>query len=259
MTANPCPICRAGGDVAFSQVILDRHEARYLKCVGCGFLWVAAPTWIDEAYASPIADVDTGVLARARVLQPKLATLLRLLRCEPPYVDVGGGHGVLVRAMRDAGFDFRWDDPYCSNVLAPGFEYDGCPVSAAVAVEVIEHAPDPLSFVRATLARTGAGVLVLTTELLPEPIPAPDWWYFAPETGQHLSFFERRTLHALAEMAGLSVRSRGNLHVLTRGPIPAWQFLLAATRLARPASALLRRSRASLTELDNPLLDRRRF
>lgn len=257
MSGLVCPICSSAGRVAFSQAILDQHLGTYAKCDPCGFLWVHEPAWLAEAYESPIAAVDSGVLSRVRALQPRLITLLRLLRCEPPYVDVGGGHGVLVRSMRDAGFDFRWDDPYSTNVLAPGFEYDGSRVSAAVAVEVIEHVSDPSSFVVDTLARTGADILVLTTEVLPEPVPPPAWWYFTPETGQHISFFERRTLQALGHAAGLFVRSRGNLHVLSRQHVPSWQFLLAATRVAVPASAVLRRGTESLTDADNPLLARR--
>lgn len=257
MSGLVCPICSSVGRAAFSQVILDRHVGTYVKCERCGFLWVHEPVWLEEAYESPIAVVDSGVLSRVRAIQPRLITLLRLLRCEPPYVDVGGGHGVLVRSMRDAGFDFRWDDPYSTNVLARGFEYDGSRVSVAVAVEVIEHVPNPSRFVLDTLARTGADILILTTEVLPEPLPPPAWWYFAPETGQHISFFERRTLQALGRATGLFVRSRGNLHVLSRQPIPRWLFLLAATRVGVPASAALRRGTASLTEADNPLLARR--
>ena len=39
-------------------------------------------------------------------------------------VDYGGGYGLLVRLMRNSGFDFYRYDPYCANFFAKGFEVD---------------------------------------------------------------------------------------------------------------------------------------
>jgi hypothetical protein len=213
--------------------------------------------WLQEAYESAIADVDTGVLARARDLEPRLICILRPLWKERPavFADIGAGYGVLVRAMRDVGLDFRWSDPHCANLLARGFELESQHCDAITAIEVLEHAVDPVAFLREAFNRTGASVAVLTTELLPKPVPDPaSWWYYAFETGQHVSFFEHRTLGHLATKLGLRLRSRQNLHVLHSGQVKQWHFLLAATRLAPIGAALLGRSLESLTERDNPLL-----
>lgn len=252
---DTCPVCGSEREPAFVAVVLTVHRAQYLKCRHCGFLGVQDPSWLDEAYRSAIADVDTGVLARARDLEPRLITLLRLTFPKGAvFADIGGGYGALVRTMRDAGLDFRWSDPHCQNLLARGFELDSERCAALVAVEVLEHSVDPVAFLEDALARTGARLAFVTTELLPEPIPDPaSWWYYSLPTGQHVSFFERRTLDVLAGRLGLRLCSRRNLHVFHAGEVKVWHFIPAATRLARPTATILRRSLRSLTDADNPI------
>lgn len=251
-----CPICGSDRKLAFSAVVMTRHKADYLKCQACGFLGVSEPSWLDEAYGSPIADVDTGILERTYQLVPRLVCLLRMV-CpkDSVFADVGAGYGVLVRAMRDAGLDFRWSDPLCPNLLARGFELDGERCAAVTAIEVLEHTPDPLAFLRETLGQSDASLVVLTTEVLPSPVPDESWWYYALPSGQHISFFEPRTLRALADRLGMRVQSRHNFHVLHSGEVTPWQFLIAATRLAPVGAALLRRSLESRTASDSGLFD----
>jgi hypothetical protein len=255
--AELCPVCGSERELAFSAVVLRHHRADYLKCRPCGFLGARSPTWLDEAYQSAIADIDTGVLSRTHGLEPRLICLLRLV-CPTGavFADIGAGYGVLVRTMRDAGLDFRWSDPHCPNLLARGFELSSDPCAALTAVEVLEHARDPYTFLKDALHQTGASVAVVTTQLLPEAIPEPSsWWYYALPTGQHISFFERRTLDVLADKLGLYVRSHGGIHVFHSGQVKAWQFMLASTRLAPAAATVLRRGLNSLTEGDKVMLE----
>lgn len=251
-----CPVCGAERSEVFRTTIRGRYVARYLKCANCGHLGVDDPHWLPEAYSGgqALATVDSGTLARARSLAPRITVLfLSLFNRDAVFLDVGAGYGVLVRTMRDIGFDFRWEDPHAENLLARGFEYDGGRCMAVVAMEVIEHMADPLDFVSNTMARTAAKMLVFTTELLPKPVPSPDWWYLVPETGQHISFLERRTLDFIAARTGMYVRSRGNFHVFSYTRVPIYTFAVAATRLAGPAAAVLRWRMNSRTDSDNPL------
>jgi hypothetical protein len=236
------------------MVVLDSERAVYLKCDRCGFLGVDNPTWLERAYDDAITPIDTGVVRRSRLVEELCVALFGGGSASPAIVDVGGGHGLLVRSLRDAGFDARWMDPYCENVLARGYEFkSGDTASVAVAVEVIEHATDPIDFVRTALETTGASALLFTTEVLPSPVPDENWWYYVPQTGQHVSFFERRTVRELASQLGLRARSRSSIHLLTRTTFPAWRFAMSATRL-RPiwANALRRRmqSRTTSDQLD---------
>jgi hypothetical protein len=63
--------------------------------------------------------------------------------------------------------------------------------------------------------------ILFSTELQPIPHPTPEtWWYILPEIGQHISFFSKKSLEALAKRRGLHLSTKGkNLHLLSRRKI----------------------------------------
>ena len=125
-----------------------------------------------------------------------------LLGIDPgqPCLDFGGGHGVLVRMMRDLGLDFRWSDKFGKNLFAAGFEGDAANRYALVtAFEVFEHFEDVGPELR-RLFSPGHGAVLVSTLL--HDRPARDWWYWCPETGQHLAFYSRRTMAHIANEFG---------------------------------------------------------
>jgi len=134
--------------------------------------------------------------------------------------------------MRDRGFDFYWRDPFCDNLFAQGFEWtDGIRAELVTAFEVLEHLPRPADDV-ARMADVADNLLV-STLVLPEPAPAPgDWWYYALESGQHVSFYSRRSLTVLAGQLGMFVASNhgGSVHLFTRSRKAARAFPLVASR-----------------------------
>jgi len=80
------------------------------------------PYWLDEAYGDAISVLDTGLIQRNLHIAERLAPLLYFLfDHKAPYLDVAGGYGMLVRLMRDIGFDFYWSDKYCRNLFAECF------------------------------------------------------------------------------------------------------------------------------------------
>lgn len=243
-----CPICGSSLREVFRARVLQRHEAVYDHCDACGFLRVRAPHWLDEAYSDAIAITDTGLMVRNLAIAAQLAALCPVLERGPGevYLDYAGGYGVLTRLMRDAGFDFRWSDPYCSNLLATGFDQgmDRAPCRLVTAFEVLEHVENPREFVEAALGAGQADTLVFTTELYAGSPPRPeDWWYYSPETGQHIAFYRRDTLARLAETMGMQFHTSHGLHILSRAALPTrridWALsrigLLAARRRRRPA------------------------
>src|SRR6478672_8229207 len=162
-----CPVCDAATAHVGSQPVLGRHPAEYRRCVQCGYLFIVEPHWLDEAYATAIAALDTGIVTRNLWLADATTALLGTsLRGVRRSVDYGGGTGLLVRLMRDRGHDFRWHDAYSPNLLAIGFEADlAQPSDLATAFELVEHLPDPMSVFAEP--RDLAPTLLLSTELLP--------------------------------------------------------------------------------------------
>jgi hypothetical protein len=244
-----CRLCGEAADRRFERLVLDRHRVGYYTCRSCGLTQTDDPTWLDEAYAHPIHPTDTGLLARNLGARRVVASFLALSGVgDRPCVDYAGGYGVFVRLMRDAGFHFHWCDPYARNLLAQGWEWKdgmGRPF-ACTAFEVLEHFVRPLEEFQ-KIAALGADYVITSTELPPAGGPAPDWHYLSVESGQHVSFYQPRTLERLGRASGYPVVLTGPyVQVFARAPFPAWKWR-AAVRLAPILYTLARKSRRSLT------------
>lgn len=236
-----CRVCSEEVHEEFRATILHSHTVCYYHCDNCGFLQTESPYWLDEAYAQPINVFDTGVLSRNIALAERVAVLIdRCFDRDAIYVDYGGGYGFLTRLMRDYGYDFYWHDPRCENLVARGFEYrPGTPgVSLLTAFEVLEHIEDPIGLTEVLLKISDN--IMFTTQVLPDPVPRPgEWWYYALEHGQHISFYTRETLARIASHFRLRLYAAGSIHLLTRSPLP-----IPAAPSGRLSSALKRSSRA---------------
>jgi hypothetical protein len=182
-------------------------------------------------------------------------------RGEGRYLDAAGGYGMLPRLMRDLGFDFYWADKYCDNLLARGFEYSPAigPCCTVTAMEVFEHLTDPVSFIEETLAFSGAHTMVFSTELYEGTPPQPDaWWYYAFATGQHIGFFQRRTLEVLGARLGLQFATANGIHVFSRTAVNERLLRAVSGRwVSRIAPWWVRRRLGSKTVGDHQLMLRR--
>jgi len=220
-----CPVCLSQMMPCFTTQVLSKYEARFEVCETCGFLRAHEPHWLEEAYSAAIATSDTGLVMRNISLACKLAGVLYFVlkeRGDGRYLDAAGGYGLLTRLMRDFGFDFYWSDKYCQNLLAPGFEYarESGRCQAVTALEVFEHLTDPKAYIEEVLSLSGSDFLFFTTELYQATPPSPDKWaYYSLKTGQHIGFFQKRTLETLAANLGLRFFTSNGLHVLSKREI----------------------------------------
>lgn len=219
-----CRICSSNTRVAFTHQVLRKYDSCYYFCSSCGVLQTESPHWLEEAYASPVAAADTGILLRNLLLARVTSVVLYFLfDRRGRYLDAAGGYGILTRLMRDIGFDFYWTDKYSPNLTAQGFEADagpGGPYTAVTAFEVMEHLEDPVAFVEELLDTTGTDTIIFTTELFDGEPPAPDaWWYYTFATGQHITFYQRSTLEFIGKRFGMELYSSGMLHVWTRAKV----------------------------------------
>lgn len=258
-----CSICSSPMDVCFTAKVVRKYTAEYKVCNNCGFLAVQEPHWFEEAYSRAIASADTGLVMRNVSLASKVAGVLYWImgeRSEGRYVDVAGGYGLFTRLMRDLGFDFYWADKYCENIISPGFEYqhEMGPCKAVTAFEVLEHITDPASFIKETFSVFGAQVLLFSTELYEGAPPRPgDWPYYAFATGQHVTFYQRRTLEILGTKLGFHFASANGLHIFSRAHINE-QLLRVVTGWPSSLAALwIRFNMGSKTVSDHNLMIKR--
>jgi hypothetical protein len=251
-----CKVCESATEHFGELKVLQTFDARYLRCTRCGFVFVERPTWLEQAYELPIAAADTGIAVRNLRFADLVGTLIDLAlprtgRC----IDFGGGAGLFVRLMRDRGYDFYRQDKYCDNIFAVGF--DATPdqrFDFATSIEVLEHIVEPMTVLQqlADLAPT----VLIGTEQLPAVRNRPgEWWYYAPEGGQHVSFFSARALQIAAERLRMHLASNGRgVHVFSRERISPRLVRMVGNRrglvLARAWVKVSRRRRRSLTHSD---------
>jgi len=210
-----CRVCNGvNTSIAFEGLALEKYKFYMLTCQDCGFLYIDNPHWLPEAYESPIATCDTGLVSRNISIAERLQVLLfYLFGNDGTYLDVAGGTGLLVRLMRDQGYDFNWHDPYCTNIHAIGFERKSDrPYTAVTAFEVLEHLEDPIPFLQDVFDTTSAKLLICSTELFQGEPPKQDWWYYSFTAGQHIAFYQAKTLDLLAKNLGLKFLSVNGFH-----------------------------------------------
>ena len=230
-----CKICGHNTQVLFSKKILYKYDVQYHQCDNCLFIQTDDPYWLDESYNSAINSSDIGLISRNLVFTEEVTALYRLsgLDSNKKYLDYGGGYGMFVRMMRDNGYNFYWSDEYCENIYAKMFEANDLPekeqkFEVVSAFEVFEHLPDPLKEIEKMLAYSDS--ILFSTELSKGSTQEiENWWYIAPTHGQHVAFYNRKTLEYLAGKFGLNLYTRKNLHFLTKKKISGWKYKLATT------------------------------
>jgi hypothetical protein len=240
-TVSRCPLCLGSQSWFGDGVILDHRSVRYFRCDNCGSVVLPDPDWLDEAYSNAISPLDVGLLERC-VQMANITTALVVAQGlrRGKFLDFAGGYGTLTRLMRDRGLDFRHHDPLCENLFAQGF---GAEVTErhdlVTAFEVLEHLTDPA----ATLAVVAHSTdhLLVTTQVLPDPVPKPGTWdYYAEESGQHVTFYSVAGLRALGERLDMQLTTSGRTtHMFHRGPLrAATRALLLDERLAYIVGAM---------------------
>lgn len=255
MTKN-CPIDGLAMQHAFDHAVLNRHMAAYYQCGTCGLLQVGDPHWLEDLYKQEITDLDPWVGIRNVINARRLEPILWMLFPQRSiFVEDACGYGLLTRLMRDAGFEFYGEDPYCKPIFCERFPPPrDVRATAVLAIEVLEHVMDPVAFVRSRLAHYRTDVMIASTSVFSGAPPDPSWPYYAFQTGQHVTLYQTRSLAALAGVLNLHYHRLGSdLHLFSRVAIPAWKILALRSRHLSPLCGMwtrIRRRGMSLTQAD---------
>jgi hypothetical protein len=232
-----CKICGTITQDLATAIVLERHHVRYFCCPDCGFVQTEEPHWLGEAYSEAITKTDIGLVSRnLGAYEQSKSLILAFFNDRGKFLDYGGGYGMFVRLMRDAGFDFYLFDQYCQNLFAKGFAVDGPggkPYELVTAFEVFEHLVNPMAEIE-RMREFSPNILFSTVLISSPPPPLGKWWYYALEHGQHVSLYTRRALELIAQRFGVNLLSDGeSLHLLTSKRISPWAFRAMLNRYGR--------------------------
>jgi 2-polyprenyl-3-methyl-5-hydroxy-6-metoxy-1,4-benzoquinol methylase len=225
-----CKICGSESLLLFKAAVLNKYDVGYYQCSNCEFIQTENPYWLNEAYTSVIADLDVGLVSRNLEFSEKVEEiLLNYFKKDLRALDYGGGYGLFVRLMRDKGFDFYRHDLFCQNTFAKFYNVENVNENErfdlVTSFEVFEHLANPLEEINKMFS-FGDNVL-FSTVIVPEKkiSKADDWWYFIPDTGQHVSFYSIKSLEKICASHNMYFYSnRMNLHLFSKNKLSADPF-----------------------------------
>jgi len=215
-----CRVCNRQSQYLFSGILLTRLT-KYYQCEHCKFLETEYPIWLDEAYQKSINVGDYGIIERNLYFR-KIVSLLILFIYDAKacYLDYAGGYGIFSRIMRDWGYKFFNYDLYTKNIFSEEYNEINSneKYELITCFECFEHFVMPLELLSA-LAKKSNSILI-STILVPSPMPN-NWWYLGEDHGQHISFYDKKTLEYMAATIGMRLyTNNNNIHLFTNKYIP---------------------------------------
>jgi Methyltransferase domain len=191
-----CRLC--GGRLLnrFNLTVLRKYDVQYYECEECHSLQTETPYWIDEAYNQNLSILDTGAAQRTLHNLAACYVISKLFKIRNA-IDFGGGDGLLCRLLRDYGVNCFVKDKYAKQTYLQGFtEPDFNKPDLIIAFEVLEHFPNPVIDLD-ELFRIDSNTLLISTSIYKNE--DKDWWYLAPESGQHVFFYSKEGLDWIAK------------------------------------------------------------
>jgi hypothetical protein len=245
MTLDACRFCNGETQFFCTSEILT-FSATYASCITCKSVQVDSPHWIGDVHKKAISSFDVGLVSRG-VSASKLISVFFFLQGELTIsgVDWGGGTGLLTRLLRDLGLNFKSHDKYATNIMAEGFTADGDLANedydAVSAIECMEHLENPYSELVSSV--NGKRYFIFTTEILPTPLPDPrrkEWWYYMPDSGQHITFASAKGLDTLAKRLNFQYNTTfGSIHVFSNKKVKWHTRYVLNSRLLRPIALII--------------------
>lgn len=230
-----CPVCGlkgiASGNAVPGKRDIKGNQLVLLTCTGCGAVFqpvrIEVETLVEwyDYMGHDLSTQDISPLGKRR--------LERLLRSLTPYrqngrlLEIGSGFGFLARIALSQDWEVYATEisPSCCQALRlllgsrlyqgelPGAELKSGSFDVVVMMEVLEHLPEPLSYLEAAkqALRPGGCILLTTPNFrgLSSRRLGLDWRVV---TNEHLNYFDRTTIHKMLKIAGyeaVSIRTTG--------------------------------------------------
>jgi hypothetical protein len=233
-----CRLCEGSLVCKFTLRVLNKHAVRYFECDRCASLQTEFPHWLGDAYSSNLSSLDTGAVQR-NLQNLAAAYIVSKIFGVRDALDFGGGDGLLCRLLRDYDVNCYAKDKYAIATYGQGFsEPDYSAPNLILAFEVFEHFATPAKELE-DLFQSRPKVLLASTEIYGSQ--SVDWWYLAPESGQHVFFYSEKALQMIAERFGYScLLSGGFMLFVQKANHSAFKAFLAKLLLSRLVCRLLR-------------------
>ncbi|OQA31808.1 MAG: hypothetical protein BWY55_00251 [archaeon ADurb.Bin336] len=199
-----CKLCNSKARIAFKHKILKKYNGVFYKCDNCGFLFANNIPWYKEAYENSITNENTGLEKRNRTFSEITPIIIKSeFNNSKNFLDYAGGYGLFSKFMKDKGFKFYWIDRYTQNLYAKDLIWDKkSKIDFLTCFECLEHFKDPKKELKKIFS-ISKNVLFSTT-LLPQSIPTKEWDYYGFNHGQHIAFYEEKTMKKIAEQFKLN-------------------------------------------------------
>lgn len=202
-----CKICRNRTKEIFKAMVINLLDTSYYQCLQCKYIQTEEPSWLEKAYEEEvISSLDVGYITRNIMFSEITSSFIKLigLKMKDRYLDYGGGYRMFVRLMRGKGFNLFRQNLYCQNFFVKNFDnsnnanYSTNKYTLVTAFEVFEHLNDPLMEIEKMFQYSEN--ILFSTELQPNKDfrSSEEWWYFIPETGQHISFFSKKSINEIS-------------------------------------------------------------
>ncbi|MDX1568975.1 MAG: class I SAM-dependent methyltransferase [Xanthomonadales bacterium] len=192
---------------------------------------------MEEAYENRnLSIMDTGAAQRNIHNMAACFALSKLFNLRNA-IDIGGGDGLLCRMLRDHEINCFVKDKYAVPTYAQGFtEPDFDKPDLLICFELIEHLVNPRDDME-DLFRYDPNALLFSTEIYSQQ--DENWWYLAPQSGQHVFFYSGEALRQIAEKHGYSAIFSGGFILFLRQS-SALKRLVARFVLSRIVCRLVR-------------------
>ncbi len=234
MTEFICNICSAPMIFKYEKTILKKYPEKLFECTGCHHLRFMKVHWLEEAYSRAIAALDTGAVRRCLNIRKVLYSLLFVIYGfsvgKIKMVDYGGAAGLLARLLRDVGVDCYSYDKYADNVYSSAFAARSGKYNALSMIEVAEHIENPVEEFLAIVEQFQPDYLFISTQLFSAATPE-DWWYFTPDSGQHISFFTEKSMGLLAKKMGYTAYFTGPMIIWAKEGLRLSPLVRLASKL----------------------------